>query len=59
MGWRSERQKAANRQNAVIIFVRTPKYSTWGVDFSVSGENVCEADKRGAACRAVAKIFDF
>ena len=30
-----------------------------GVDFPVSGENVCEADKRGAACKAVAKISDF
>ena len=30
-----------------------------GVDFLVSGENVCEADKRGAACKEVAKISDF
>ena len=30
-----------------------------GVDFSVCGENVGEADKRGAACKAVAKISVF
>ena len=52
-------KKAANRQNAVRLFVRALKPSPWGVDFPVSGENVCEADKRGAARRAVAKIFDF
>ena len=53
----SKKPSTVKKQDEVIISNKA--FPLGGVDFPVGGENVCEADKRGAACKAVAKISDF